>query len=192
MCSKHFVNTDYKWNLQHEILGYTNKRCRQLNEDAVPTKNLPKQPQSCTGSVSRAERSKQRDKAKRVKELLNSKDYLRSASASLIIIGNGVLSNNISDGVGKCTTELSPSNALIPNSSDVGVNTEVDERDQTIWDLKARNEFLEEENKSILKQFSPTQLRKLREPYKRFNWSVQDVQKAIVNILLIHELIGYF
>ncbi|KAK9731706.1 hypothetical protein QE152_g13425 [Popillia japonica] len=71
MCSKHFVDTDYKRNIQNELLGYTNKRCPQLKEDAVPTKNLSKQPQSCTGSVSRAERSKQRDKAKRVKELLN-------------------------------------------------------------------------------------------------------------------------
>lgn len=40
VCSKHFLDSDYKVNLKHQLLNYSPKCYRALKEDVVPSQNL--------------------------------------------------------------------------------------------------------------------------------------------------------
>lgn len=42
VCSKHFLESDFLRNLQHEFLNYTPKSGPKLKADVVPSVNLPK------------------------------------------------------------------------------------------------------------------------------------------------------
>ncbi|XP_037907436.1 uncharacterized protein LOC119649387 [Hermetia illucens] len=60
VCSRHFTPEDYKRNLQHELLGYSNKKTLLLKNDAFPSLFLPKQ--KTTDSEEQEERTKRLQK----------------------------------------------------------------------------------------------------------------------------------
>lgn len=56
ICSKHFLKSDFKVNLQHELLNYCPKNYRGLKDDTVPSQDLPctstKTSEGCSGNAS--------------------------------------------------------------------------------------------------------------------------------------------
>lgn len=69
VCSKHFVESDYKINLQHQLLKYTPKRYRGLKDDAIPNQNLPKS--SFKTMASRSAVVKKKEQKQLVSDLLS-------------------------------------------------------------------------------------------------------------------------
>lgn len=43
ICSKHFLPEHYVKNLRHQLLNYSPNNSKKLNDDAIPTENLPNQ-----------------------------------------------------------------------------------------------------------------------------------------------------
>ena len=41
ICSKHFLESDYRRNLKYELMNYSPPSARSLKDDAVPTQALP-------------------------------------------------------------------------------------------------------------------------------------------------------
>ncbi|CAH1367880.1 unnamed protein product, partial [Tenebrio molitor] len=60
------------------------------------------------------------------------------------------------------------------------VNTDVDNRDLIIAQLRQKVQQLEEDQKSFQKLFTPEQMKKLKNPATRPRWSIEEISKAIV------------
>ncbi|KAJ8914789.1 hypothetical protein NQ315_014531 [Exocentrus adspersus] len=71
ICSKHFQDTDYKLNLQHELLNYKPKRYRGLKDDAVPSLNLPSRTNIKKNSNGHCSGIQKRDRKRVVADLLS-------------------------------------------------------------------------------------------------------------------------
>ena len=71
ICSKHFSDSDYESNLQHELLGYKPKKYRPLKKEAIPSKNLPNKPAKENSTSCREERFKKRERKEIVETILN-------------------------------------------------------------------------------------------------------------------------
>uniref|UniRef100_A0A6P7GZ16 THAP domain-containing protein 1-like n=1 Tax=Diabrotica virgifera virgifera TaxID=50390 RepID=A0A6P7GZ16_DIAVI len=69
LCSKHFVESDYKVNLQHKLLNYRPKCYRGLKDDAIPSQHLPHS-QKEKASIDRSERITKKIHKALVSELL--------------------------------------------------------------------------------------------------------------------------
>lgn len=62
----------------------------------------------------------------------------------------------------------------------VNTETEVDERDQIITNLRKKIKFLEDRQRVIENLFSSQQMKKLEGSKKRLRWSLDDISKSIV------------
>lgn len=79
ICSKHFLESDYKVNLKHRLLNYTPKNYRGLKDDAVPSQNLPQSqvcsmPKQSTSKKHRELLAEKRKKAHLVSEVVASRE----------------------------------------------------------------------------------------------------------------------
>ncbi|KAL1488773.1 hypothetical protein ABEB36_014572 [Hypothenemus hampei] len=73
VCSKHFLDSDYKVNLKHELLNYRPKRYRGLKDDAVPSQNLFQSRVSSMSSTSGHNRkllNEKREKTQLISDIL--------------------------------------------------------------------------------------------------------------------------
>lgn len=69
ICSRHFTESDFERNLQHELLNYTTKSGPKLKEDAVPSLDLPKN-KTVIEKSKRSERSLKRSSKEMVREII--------------------------------------------------------------------------------------------------------------------------
>lgn len=69
ICSRHFIETDFERNLQHELLNYATKKGPKMKADAIPSINLPKN-KTVIEKSNRSERSLKRSSKQIVKEII--------------------------------------------------------------------------------------------------------------------------
>ncbi|KAL1488732.1 hypothetical protein ABEB36_014531 [Hypothenemus hampei] len=137
ICSNHFVEDDYERNLMDELLGHTSKHRRALKKKAVPTENLPMS--KIRKDSSRKQRIEKRERTKLIENILKEL--------------NGIDFNIIGKERVKHHTELL-------------IQTNHDDRDQLIDQLKLRIAEMEREKESdteaLNKIFTKTQIKKLK------------------------------
>jgi len=77
VCSLHFQPSDYKRDLQNELLGIPSRKRNQLNPDAVPSLLLPNLSPSIEQEIQRAARLKEKCERRIRQEYISKLTYLR-------------------------------------------------------------------------------------------------------------------
>ncbi|XP_030754724.1 uncharacterized protein LOC115881403 isoform X2 [Sitophilus oryzae] len=180
VCSKHFAEDSYERNLKYELCDfYSSKNQRILKTNAIPSLNLP----STTHNPKVNQRKKRltkRNQPELVEEVLldNTQNCVERDNGPPDNSSNMIVTNiNIRN-----TDVLEVDSSSSPQSTyrEISTQTDDDNRDKTILELKEEIERLKNEKRIFETIFTPNQIKKLKNPEKRASWSKEDVERAIV------------
>ncbi|CAD7078534.1 unnamed protein product [Hermetia illucens] len=158
--TKHITPEDYKRNLQHELLGYSNKKTLLLKNDAFPSLFLPKE--KTTDSEEQEERTKRLQK--RI---------------------NKAVVNEILEGIREPLEEDVLDEPLLNQVKEKFARTEhentcLKEENAKLKDeLKKTNIEKNDLETKIRNIFTDGQIKKLKNPEKEVKWCEEDIAKSI-------------
>ncbi|KAL1488778.1 hypothetical protein ABEB36_014576 [Hypothenemus hampei] len=147
------------------------KNCRKLKLNAVPTLNLP----ACEGTIMVQKSESTEEMEKRNRALLVEEIIKEHENSNQIMVSRG-FGCDISSEIVNNYSNIETKNQ--------GIQTNHDDRDQLIDQLKLRIAEMEREKESdteaLNKIFTKTQIKKIKNRGQRTKWTIEDISKSIV------------